>query len=227
MAVASSVGQQVAPQVVSVNVGAIRQVEWFGRQVTSAIWKHPVDGPVAVVGVNLVGDDQADRRVHGGVDKAVYAYAVEDYDWWAEQLGRPMVPGTFGENLTTVGVNLSEAGIGDRWQVGTVTLEVAQPRTPCFKLGIRMDDPSFPGLFDEAGRPGVYLRIIAQGMVAAGDPIVIRPAASPSIKVRQLVDDGPSRQLLQRIHDDGRVPVGWRQSAQRALGRSGPQIGVS
>ena len=113
--------------VVSVNVGTPRTVDWKGRRVTSSIWKLPVDGPVAVKGVNLVGDDQADRRVHGGVDKAVYAYAREDYEWWATTTGA-LASGTFGENLTTVGIDLSTSHIGDRWRVGSTELEVAQPR---------------------------------------------------------------------------------------------------
>ena len=93
-------------RVVSVNVGRPRVVEWHGRAVETGIWKAPVTGRVAVRGVNLDGDDQADRRVHGGPDKAVYAYALEDYDWWAERLGRDLEPGTFGENLTVEGVDL-------------------------------------------------------------------------------------------------------------------------
>src|SRR4029079_17647984 len=129
--------------VVSVNVGLPRTVEWFGRQVTTAIWKEPVADAVAVRGVNLAGDDQADRRVHGGVDKAVYAYATEDYEWWAKQLGTALAPGTFGENLTVAGVHLGSRVVGEQWRVGTARLEVAQPRLPCFKLGIRMGDASF------------------------------------------------------------------------------------
>jgi MOSC domain-containing protein YiiM len=124
---------------VSVNVGRPRTVEWRGHEVTTAIWKEPVSGPVALAGVNLDGDDQADRRVHGGPDKAVYAYAAEDYAWWSEHL-RPIAPASFGENLTTEGIDLTACHIGDRWRVGSAVLEVAQPRQPCFKLGIRMAD---------------------------------------------------------------------------------------
>src|SRR3978361_2491008 len=89
-----------SPRIVAVNVGLPRTVEWAGRSVTSAIWKEPVTGRIPVAGVNLAGDDQADRRVHGGPDKAVYAYAVEDYAWWSGQLDHDLAPGTFGENLT-------------------------------------------------------------------------------------------------------------------------------
>ena len=166
------------PHLVSVNVGTPREVEWRGHTVRTSIWKRPVDGPVRVAGVNVAGDDQADRRVHGGDAKAIYAYAIEDYRWWAEQLGRPMDPATFGENLTTEGVDLAQARAGDRWQVGTVTLEVSEPRSPCFKLGIRMGDDSFPALFGLAARPGVYLRIVAPGTLAAGDAIEVHPAST-------------------------------------------------
>src|SRR4051794_29724295 len=103
--------------ITSVNVGEPRIVEWHGRQVETAIWKAPVAGRIRVAGVNLAGDRQADLRVHGGPDKAVYAYAEEDYRWWSEQVGRALEPGTFGENLTMRGVDLAAAADGDRWQV--------------------------------------------------------------------------------------------------------------
>src|SRR3989440_6261459 len=113
--------------IASVNVALPRTVEWHGRMVTSAIWKEPVHTRVAVRGVNLDGDEQADLRVHGGPDKAVYAYAVEDYEWWSGELGRALEPATFGENLTVTGIALGELVIGTRLSVGTTVLEVAQP----------------------------------------------------------------------------------------------------
>jgi MOSC domain-containing protein YiiM len=162
----------------SVNVGTPRAVRWRGRTVTTAIWKAPVAGRVAVRGVNLDGDHQADREVHGGVDKALYAYAAEDYAWWAGQLGHELGPGSFGDNLTTRGLEVGRAVTGERWRVGTALLEVAGPRTPCFKLGIRMGSQRFPRRFAAAGRPGAYLRILEAGEVAAGDPVEVvrRPA---------------------------------------------------
>lgn len=206
------------PTVVSVNVGLPRVVEWRGRQVSSAIWKEPVEGPIVLEGINLVGDDQADRRVHGGIDKAVYAYSVEDYEWWAATTG-PLGPGTFGENLTTTGIDLGKAHIGDRWRVGSVLLEVSQPRQPCFKIGIAMGDDSFPGAFAAAGRPGTYLRIITAGSLQAGDLIVVDPAALPAVRVDSLVDDEIDEAVLRQVVDDPRVPEGWRRSAARALAR--------
>lgn len=165
----------VSPELIgtlhSVNVGQPRTVEHRGEPVTTGIWKAPTDGRISVAGVNLAGDDQADRSAHGGKDKAVYAYAGEDYAWWAGELGRDLDPGTFGENLTLAGINLSIAVIGERWLVGTTVLEVCQPRTPCWKLGLRMDDDGFPARFLSAARPGAYLRISRPGELGAGDEV--------------------------------------------------------
>ena len=139
---------------VSVNVAEPREVEWLGRTATTSIWKEAVEGRVPVGKLNLEGDRQADHRFHGGVDKAVYAYAREDYEWWEVELERPLPPATFGENLTLAGVGVTTASIGERWQIGSAVLEVTGPRTPCWKLGARMDDAEFPVNFAAAGRPG-------------------------------------------------------------------------
>ena len=158
----------------SVNVGTPRPVQVNGHTIMTAIWKHPVSGRVPLRGVNLLGDDQADRTVHGGPDKAVYAYAREDIDWWEGELADSIGAAPFGENLTVRGVPVSEAIIGEQWTVGSALLQVAQPRLPCFKLGIRMDDPQFLKRFAAAGRPGAYLRILREGDIAAGDEIAVR-----------------------------------------------------
>src|ERR1041384_1396545 len=158
-------------RVVSVNVGRPRAFEFDGRQVESAIWKSPVAGRVAARGVNLDGDDQADRKAHGGPDKAVYAYAIEDLWWWEKELGRSLQHGHFGENLTTEGVDVNGALVGERWEVGTVLLEVSEPRVPCWRLGVRMNDKQFIRRFTAALRPGAYLRILVEGSVSSGDEI--------------------------------------------------------
>lgn len=160
------------PRVLSVNVGSVQEIVWRGRAVRTAIWKHPVGNrTVRLRGVQLDGDDQADRTVHGGPDKAVYAYAAEDYRYWADHEGIATTPGLFGENLTVQGIDLRSALVGERWRVGTALLEVTQPRFPCFKLGIRLDDPRFPKRFQAVGRLGAYLRVIEEGEVTAGDAI--------------------------------------------------------
>jgi MOSC domain-containing protein YiiM len=160
--------------IASVNVGRPAPLTFRrGRQVRSAIGKAPVTGSVRVEGVNVEGDEQGDRRAHGGPDKAVYAYAAEDSAWWAQELGREIPPGMFGENLTTVGLDVSGAVIGERWRAGTVELEVCQPRIPCFKLAARFGDPLMVKRFAQAGRPGAYLRIATPGELAAGDTIEV------------------------------------------------------
>jgi len=161
----------------------MRTVRWRGNDVRTGIWKRPLPGPVAARGVNLEGDDQADRRVHGGPDKAVYAYAREDTEWWERELGRELEHGTFGENLTTRGLDLSGARPGERWRIGSVLLEVSEPRLPCFKLGIKMGDNRFLKRFAAARRPGAYLRIAGEGVLQAGDEVEIvgRPGHGPTM----------------------------------------------
>src|SRR5215471_4344130 len=161
------------PRVLSVAVGRPRGFEFHGKPAKSAIWKTPVSGRVAARGVNLDGDDQADRNAHGGPDKAVYAFAVEDARWFAEREGRPFAAAEFGENLTTEGVDVNEAIVGERWAIGSAVFEISEPRIPCWRLGVRMNDPAFVRRFTEAMRPGAYMRIISEGEVGAGDPIEI------------------------------------------------------
>ena len=159
--------------VLSVNVGAPREIEWLGRCASTSIWKAPVAGRVPAGCLNLAGDEQADLRFHGGVDKAIYAYAREDYDWWAGELGRPVTAATFGENLTLTGVDVTCAVVGERWRVGSALLEVTGPRTPCWKLGARMESVEFPVYFAAAGRPGAYLRVLEEGELGAGDEVAV------------------------------------------------------
>ena len=160
-------------RVASVNVGQPRQISVRrGRPLMSAIVKEPVEGRRRAEGVALEGDAQADLRVHGGADKAIYAYASEDIAWWAAQLGREEIgPGWFGENLTLEGVDVTGAVVGERWRVGDAELEVSQPRLPCAKLGIRFGDGRMVKAFARASRPGAYLRIVGEGTIGAGDPV--------------------------------------------------------
>jgi MOSC domain-containing protein YiiM len=167
-----------AGSVLSVNVAQMRRIQRQGELVWTGIWKHPVAGPVAVRGVNVEGDDQGDRSVHGGPDKAVYAYAREDIDWWQRELGRELPDGVFGENLTLRGIDPARALVGERWRIGSVLLEVSEPRFPCWKLGVRFGDPLMLKRFAQARRSGTYLRIVEEGTLAAGDRVepVSRPA---------------------------------------------------
>jgi MOSC domain-containing protein YiiM len=163
-------------RVVSVNVGRPAALWTGSRIVDSAIGKQPVSGPVAARGINLEGDDQADRQNHGGVEQAVYAYASEDTAWWGELTGKELGPAAFGENLTVAGVDVSRARIGERWRIGSVELRVAGPRVPCYKLEATMRITGFQKAFLHAGRPGAYLAIAQEGVLQAGDAVeVARP----------------------------------------------------
>ena len=173
---------------VSVHVGRPHMLDVGRRQVASAIWKEPVHGRVGVRGENVEGDDQADRSVHGGPDKAVYAYADEEVSAWERELGRSLGEAAFGQNLTTRGVPVSGAVIGELWQVGTTVLSVAQPRQPCFKLGIRIGEPGFVKRFALASRPGAYLRIVKAGTVGAGDRIEVLSRPDHGITCRMVSD---------------------------------------
>jgi MOSC domain-containing protein YiiM len=211
----------VVGTIVSVNVGEPRVVPWAGREVTTAIWKEPVEGRVAVAGVNLAGDGQADRRVHGGPDKAVYAYAVEDYEWWSTELGRPIGPGTFGENLTVRGLDLGTAVVGEVWAAGTARLAVTEPRLPCFKLGIRMGDAAFVHRFDDARRHGTYLRIVEEGDIGAGDAVTLlsRPDHGLTAASIAAVYESRDRAGLEQLVTTPGVPESWRDWAFGRLER--------
>jgi len=158
-------------QVDSVNVGRPKLLLINGQPNKTGIDKQPTDGPVELRDDAVAGDAVVDREYHGGYDKAVYAYASEDYAWWSGELGRELGPGAFGENLTTSGIAIAEARIGERWRVGSALLEVSEPRQPCSTLGAKMGDQRFVRRFAKALRLGTYMRIIEPGVVAAGDAI--------------------------------------------------------
>lgn len=164
--------------VLSVNLAEIRMLERRGHQLPTGIWKLPAAGRVPVRELGLEGDKQADRRVHGGYDKAVYAYAREDTDWWESELGRELEDGFFGENLTVSGIEVTGARPGDRWRVGTTLLEVTEPRLPCWKMEAKAGEPRFIKRFAQAGRPGAYLRVVDEGDIGAGDEIVVEPGVA-------------------------------------------------
>jgi MOSC domain-containing protein YiiM len=200
------------PTVASVNVGTPQPFERSNGAVeTSAIWKSPVTGRVAVRGVNVAGDDQADREAHGGPDQAVYAYAAEDTEWWEGELGRELGPGTFGENLTIRGLDITGAKVGERWGIGSVVLEVTSPRIPCWKLARKMEDPFFIKRFAAAGRPGAYLRIVQEGELAAGDEVEVLERPDHDVTMGLFAHAFQhERSLLPRLLDAPRLPERWR-----------------
>ena len=174
----------------SVNVGRPRDVEWHGRAFRTAIWKAPVAGPVSIARDNLAGDQQADLTVHGGPDKAVYAYDAAHYAAWQALLPEwtDWTPGLFGENLTTEGVLESQVRIGDLFRVGTAVLRAVQPRVPCYKLNARFDDPGMTARFARAGRSGIYFRVEEPGTVQAGDALTLLEAAATRVTIQTVAE---------------------------------------
>jgi MOSC domain-containing protein YiiM len=183
----------------------------LGRDLVSSIFKEPVTGPVAVLSDHLDGDEQSDRKSHGGADKAVYAYAREDEDWWESELGRTVPDGLFGENLTTVGLDLTHAVIGQTWQVGTAVLQVTEPRTPCWKLGLRTQDPGFPRRAAKSRRPGVLLRVLTEGQLQAGDRVLLGPPPTHGVTAAAInrIYYGEERDLAP-IFDTPELAAHWR-----------------
>ncbi|MGF1580252.1 MAG: MOSC domain-containing protein [Gemmataceae bacterium] len=197
--------------VLSVNVGGVREFDYHGRPAKSAIWKSPVDGRIAARGVNLAGDDQADRVAHGGPDKAIYAYAIEDLRWWEEQTSTSFSHGQLGENLTIEGIEVNEALVGERWEIGTTVLEVSEPRIPCWRLGVRMNDKLFPRRFTEASRPGTYLRIIVEGELGAGDEIRVVEKPDHDLTVRDIFRIfARDRTEVERMLEVPQLSESWR-----------------
>lgn len=207
-----------AGRVVSVNVGRLQPLTVGARSQSTGIFKEPLDGPALLAESGVVGDQIGDRVHHGGRDKAVYAYAAEDYAWWSAELGRTLGPGTFGENLTLEGVDVTGARVGERWAVGGCLVEVAQPRIPCATLAARMGEPRFAARFGRAGRPGAYLRVLHPGEVQAGDraEVVHRPAHDVTVALVAHAyhrDRGMARSLLVAPE----LPASWRSWVDRAV----------
>jgi MOSC domain-containing protein YiiM len=209
-------------RVLSVNVGLPREVVWRGKPVTTGIYKEPVAGGVLLRRLNIEGDRQADLRVHGGPDKAVYAYPSEFYELWSRE--RPELdfgPGKFGENLTTEGLPDDDVSIGDRFRFGTAELVVTQPRIPCFKLGIRMGRDEFVTEFLERGLLGFYLAVVREGEVAAGEPIVELQRDPRGFGVtevaRLFARDRDDVEGMRRAADLDVLPNAWRDYFRKRL----------
>jgi MOSC domain-containing protein YiiM len=209
-------------KVLSVNVGLPREVTWRGKPVTTGIFKEPVAGRVPLRTLNLDGDRQADLRVHGGPDKAVYAYPSEYYELWSrERQELAFGPGAFGENLTIEGLLDEDVSVGDRFRVGTAELVVTQPRLPCFKLGIKMGRDAFVTEFLERALLGFYLAVAREGDVAAGDPIVERhrdPRGFGVTEVARLyAQDRDDIEGMRRAAALDVLPASWRDHFRKRV----------
>lgn len=209
-------------RILSVNVGTVAQMDIDGRPGETAIDKRSVPGRAAVGTLGLAGDHQADQEHHGGPDQAIYAYAQEDKDWWIEQAGREFRNGEFGENLTTAGLDVTGALIGEVWQLGsTVIVQVTAPRIPCRVFGAWTGEHHWVKRFANAGRPGAYLRVLAGGEIGAGDPIEVlsRPAQRVTIaeSMRAFYGDPDLMRLLLTVEGRG---AKWDRIGADVLGRA-------
>jgi MOSC domain-containing protein YiiM len=215
-------------RIVSVNTGLPRDVVWHGRNVTTGIFKEPVQGRVALRKLNLDGDRQADLSVHGGEFKAVYCYPLAHYDYWkTELLGRELPLGVFGENFTIDGLPEDSAHIGDRFSVGSAEAVVTQPRLPCYKLGVRFQADDMVKRFLASGRTGFYLAVLREGEVGAGDEITVTardPNVVPVCEITRLYvakryskDDVASVERALRLKT---LPESWKAYLRERLQRA-------
>jgi ferredoxin-NADP reductase/MOSC domain-containing protein YiiM len=209
-------------RLLSINVGLPRDVVWRGKTVHTGIWKDPVSGPRRVGRLNVEGDGQGDRAGHGGEQRAVFVYQIESYRYWQAQLGRSdFVYGQFGENFTVEGLADDEVCIGDRYRIGTVLLEVTQPRVTCYRVGIRMDHPQMAALLTSSGRPGFYFRVIEEGEAVAGDPIALVAKGAQGMTVAEvnalLYSSSHPRERLEQALKIAALSPGWRWSFQALL----------
>ena len=212
-------------KLVSVNVGLPREVDWKGSLVTTAIFKEPVPGRVALRALNLDGDRQADLSVHGGRDKAVYLYPAEHYDYWRKELpGRDLPSGSFGENCTTMGLLEDAVQIGDRFRIGSAEVVVTQPRLPCYKLGVKFGQADMVKRFADSRRTGFYVAVLKEGEVGAGDAIELLGRDERRITVadvtRLYLRDDEDIEKMRRALEVGALPEGWRTYFAEQVARS-------
>ncbi|MFX0595189.1 MOSC domain-containing protein [Melissospora conviva] len=210
-------------RLLAVNVGVVTEASWAGdASGRSGIDKRPADTAVAILATGVAGDFIAERAHHGGPDQAVYAYAEADAAWWADELDRPLPPGAFGENLTTAGVDVTGAVIGEQWAIGTALLQVTKPRTPCRTFAGFWGVPDLIKRFTARAAPGAYLRVLTPGEVRAGDEIrvVQRPAHGVTIgETFRALSTEP--ELLPRLLAAAELPEPIRQKVARRVAGTG------
>ena len=211
-------------KILSVNVGLPRKVLFNGQIITTAIFKDPVKGPIMLRKLNLDGDKQADLTVHGGMDKAVYSYPAEHYDYWRKQFpNMDLIWGMFGENFTTEGLLEDAVNVGDQFQIGSAKLIATQPRMPCYKLGVRFGRMDVIRRFMASGRPGIYFKVLQEGGVETGDEIKIIKRDKNNVTVKDIVrlyiarDNIDNIETMKRVTKIRDLPEGWRYEFQQKI----------
>ena len=209
-------------KIISVNVGLPREVTYKGNTFMTGIFKEPVEGRKEVGTLNLDGDRQADLSVHGGPSKAVYAYPIEHYEYWREQLPGVDLPwGMFGENFTVEGLREDRVNIGDRFRIGSAELMVTEPRLPCYKLDAKFGRDDIIKRFLHSGRTGFYFAVLQEGEVGAGDDIELLGQDEHRIVVaditRLYVHDRANVDTLRRAIQLEALPESWRRHFQKRI----------
>lgn len=212
----------VTSRILSVNVGRGRQLPFAGTTVRTAVDKRPVDGPRWIRSTGVEGDEQVDKRDHGGPDKAVCVYPSEHLPLWAAKLGHEMPPGAFGENLTTAGLTEDTVCIGDSYRAGEATVQVSQPRTPCYRLAAVHQQPELALWVLESGLSGFYFRVLEPGQVTAGDELELVERPHPGATIRLANDlaydkemDGEALRGMLAIPE---LAAAWRRVLRRRMG---------
>jgi MOSC domain-containing protein YiiM len=213
-------------KVLSVNVGVPREVQWRNDRIATGIHKSPVEGRIAAKRLNLDGDRQADLAVHGGPEKAIYAYPIEHYAYWREELpGVPLPSGVFGENLTIEGLLEPMVRVGDILRIGTTELVVTQPRMPCFKLNARFQRGDMVRRFLRSGRTGFYLAVLQEGHLGAGDDMALTPSPEHAVTIAEVAalytTERQNHDLLQRAIRTLALPEAWREHFRVQLSQLG------
>lgn len=209
-------------RILSINISKPVEIEHRGRKLFTGIYKVPVNKTASVTELGIAGDGQADLENHGGEDKAIYAYSIENYRYWEQALKRPTMSfGQFGENLTVENMPDNRVHIGDIFKIGNTEMQVTQPRVPCFKLGIKMDLQRFPKTFMSSGRVGFYLRVLKKGKIDQNDHITLFKADHNQLSIEEamlaLIKGPRQQQVSTKALAIKALSKAWRDSLEKKL----------
>ncbi|GAB4457127.1 MAG: MOSC domain-containing protein [Anaerolineales bacterium] len=207
-------------KVLSINIGKERQQQRKDYIETTGIYKTPVDGPVEITALGIEGDAICDKKNHGGPDQALYLYGGADYAWWEQELGQKLAPGAFGENLTISNLESAAFNVGDYLHIGEVTLQATAPRIPCGTFATRMGDPQWVKKFRAAERPGLYVRVIREGVIKAGDPVTVEKFTGETISILEMYREHYAKnksEVSLRKHLQAPISVRARRALEEEL----------
>jgi MOSC domain-containing protein YiiM len=205
---------------ISINIGRERQQQRNDYIETTGIYKMPVNGPVEIKALGIESDAVCDKKNHGGPDQALYIYGGADYAWWEQEIGKELAPGTFGDNLTISDLESAAFNVGDTLNIGEVTLQVTAPRIPCGTFATRMEDPHWVKKFRAAERPGLYVRVIREGIINAGDPVTVEKFIGETVSILQVYRDHYSKEYTEeslRRYLNSPIAIRERQALEREL----------